>query len=90
MSDYLLARSAHFSSLQFVNQQGEKQIVSDSIDEAVDRLNRKLDDEEEDQIAILTAPANLGGVAVLRYTAERIWESAPDNIQELRERGFLP
>ena len=90
VADYLLARSAHFSSLQFVNQQGEKQIVSDSIDEAVDRLNRKLDDEEEDQIAILTAPANLGGVAVLRYTAERIWESAPDNIQELRERGFLP
>jgi hypothetical protein len=26
----------------------------------------------------------------LRYAAERVWNSAPDNIQELRERGFLP
>lgn len=90
VADFLLARSAHFSSLQFVNQQGEKQIVSDSVEEAVDRLNRKLDDAEEDRIAILTAPTSLAGVAVLRYAAERIWESAADNIQELRERGFLP
>jgi len=26
----------------------------------------------------------------LRYAAERVWSSASDNIQELRERGFLP
>ena len=38
-------------------------------------------------MAIHTAPA---GVAVLRYTAEPIMQSAPDNLNELRERGFLP
>ena len=38
-------------------------------------------------VAIL---AGLAGLAVLRYAAERIMQSAPDNIQELRERGFLP
>ena len=90
VAEFLLARSAQFSNLQFENQQGAKQLVHDGMEAAVDRLNRKLDDEEEEQVAILTAPANLGGVAVLRYTAERVWQSAPGNIQELRERGFLP
>jgi hypothetical protein len=31
----------------------------------------------------------MGGIAIMRYAAERVWESAPGNIQELRERGFL-
>ena len=90
VAEFLLARSAHFSNLQFENQQGTKQLVHDGMEAAVDRLNRKLDDEDEDQVAILTAPPELSGVAVLRYTAERVWKSAPGNIQELRERGFLP
>jgi hypothetical protein len=76
--------------LKFENQHGAAQIVSDSVEEVVSRLNRQLDGEEDDRVAILTAPHGLGGVAVLRYAAERVWKSAPDNIQELRERGFLP
>ena len=59
-------------------------------DEVVARLNRQLGREDEDRVAILTAPHGLGGVAVLRYAAERILKSAPENIQELRERGCLP
>jgi hypothetical protein len=90
MVEFLLARSAAFSNLKVSNQHGPDQIVSDNIEEAVHKLNRQLDDEEEDQIAILSAPLALAGVAVLRYTAERIWQSTPDNVQELRERGFLP
>ena len=64
--------------------------MTDTIEEAVDRLNRRLDDEEEDRVAILTAPAGLSGVALLKYASERIIESAPDNLNDLRERGFLP
>ncbi len=90
MVDFLLSRSAAFSNLKVSNRQGSEQIVSDSIEEAVGKLNRQLDDEEEEHVAILSAPPNLAGVAVLRYTAERIWQSTPDNVQELRERGFLP
>ena len=90
VAEFLMARAAHFSNYQFVNESGTKQIVSDSMEEAVDRLNRQLDNDEEDRVAILTAPPNLGGVAVLRYATERVWKSGPDNIQELRERGFLP
>jgi hypothetical protein len=60
------------------------------VDEVVSRLNRHLDAEEEDRTAILTAPHGLGGIAVLKYATERVWQSSADNIKELRERGFLP
>ena len=88
--EFLMARSAGFSNLQIGNSSGPTEIVSDRVEEAVEKLNRQLDAEEEDRTAILTAPHGLGGVALLRYAAERIWQSAPDNVQELRERGFLP
>jgi hypothetical protein len=90
MAEFLLARSAAFSHLRFDKQQGPNQIVSDSVEEAVAKLNRQLDAEDEDRVAILTAPSGLGQLAVLRYTAEQIARSAPENIQELREKGFLP
>ena len=88
--EFLLSRSAGFSHLKFDNESGPKQIVSDSVEEAIARINRQLDEEEEDRVAVLTAPPHLAGVALLRYASERVWSSAPDNVQELRERGFLP
>ncbi|MEK6249707.1 MAG: hypothetical protein N2C12_16105 [Planctomycetales bacterium] len=87
---FLLARTARFSNLQFVNESASKQVVTDSMDAAVDKISKQLDDEEDDRVAILTAPSKLAGIAVLKYTADRVFQSAPDNIQELRERGFLP
>lgn len=90
LAQFILARSASFSHLKMQNQSGPKRIVSDSVDEVVARLNQQLDDDDEDRVAILTAPARLAGFAILRYATERVIQSAPDNIQELRERGFLP
>lgn len=90
MVEFLLARTAAFKHLKLENKAGSEKIVTDSVEEAVAKLNRQLDQQDEDRVAILTAPAGLGGVAVLRYAAERIMQSAPDNLQELRERGFLP
>jgi hypothetical protein len=88
--EFLMARSAAFSNLKLTNQHGSERIVTDTIAEAVDRLNDQLDAEEEDRTAILTAPEGLGGVALLKYASERVASSAHDNVQELRERGFLP
>lgn len=90
VAEFLLARAAQFSNLRLINESGTRQLVQEGMDAAVAKLNRQLDDEEEDRVAILTAPPKLGGVAVLRYATERVLQSAPDNIQELRERGFLP
>jgi hypothetical protein len=88
--DFILRRTAAFSHLTFENQHGPARIVTDSVEEAVSRLNRQLDSEEEDRVAILCSPPNLAGFAVFRYAAERVMKSAPENVQELRERGLLP
>jgi hypothetical protein len=88
--EFLMSRTAAFSNLRLTNQAGPDSIVTDTIEEAVAKLNRQLDNEEEEQTAILSAPAEMAGFAVFRYASERIIASAPDNLQELRERGFLP
>ena len=90
IAQFLLARTATFSNLKFFIQSGKKQIVHDSMESAVEKIVKRLDDQEEDRVAVLTSPENLAGVAVLKYAAERVFQSASDNIQELRERGFLP
>lgn len=90
MIDFLITRSAAFSHLKLERNEGPAKLVSDSVEEIVARLNRQLDAEDEDRVAILTAPHGLGRFAVLKYAMKRIIDSAPDNIQELREKGFLP
>lgn len=90
LAQFIMARTAKFSNWKFQNRSGSKRLVSDSVEETVAELNRKLDTEDEDRVAILTAPAPLAGFAVLKYASERILQSVPENIQELREKGFLP
>jgi hypothetical protein len=89
-AQFLLSRTASFSHLRLNNQARGQRFVTDSVEETVSRLNRQLDADDEDRIAILTAPHRLAGFAVMRYAAERVMQSARDNITELRERGFLP
>lgn len=86
---FLLSRSAAFQHLKFSNDRAVQKTVSDSVEETVAKLNSRLDAEEEEDTAILTAPHNLGWMALMRYAAERVIQSGPDNVQELRERGFL-
>lgn len=88
--EFLMSRTAAFSNLRFTNQVGPEKIVSDQVEEAIAKLQRQLDAEDEDRIAIISAPARLAGMAILKYTADRVVQSAPDNLQELRERGLLP
>lgn len=90
LAQFVLARSASFSNLRLKNQSSSKRVVSDSVEETIAKLSKKLDREDEDRVAILTAPAALAGFAVLRYASERVLQSMPENIQELREKGFLP
>ncbi|MCA9037395.1 MAG: hypothetical protein KDA91_19800 [Planctomycetaceae bacterium] len=90
MIQFLMARTAAFSNLKLSNSAGPDRIVTDTIEEAVARLNRQLDDQEEDRTAILSAPYALAGFAVLKYASDRVISSAPGNISELRERGLLP
>lgn len=90
VAQFLLARGMSFPHLQFNNRSGGTDLVSDSVEEVVARLRKKLDSEDEDRMAILSAPHGLGGLALVKYAIEKAVESAPGNIQELREKGFLP
>ena len=90
MVDFLLARGMSFPHLKFANRAGQTDLVSDSVEEVVARLQQRFDDEEHERMAILSAPHGLGGLALLKYAIEKAVESAPGNIQELRERGLLP
>ena len=87
---FLMTRSAAFSNLRLANSSGPERIVSDQPQEVIDRLTRQLDLEDEDRVAIVVAPLELAGVALIRCAAEQILTSAPDNLNELRERGLLP
>ena len=89
-ASFLMARTAAFSNLKLTNKNSTEKIVTDTVEEAVDRLNAELDSEEEDRVAILVAPAGLSGLALLKYATQRITSSASDNLSELRDRGFLP
>lgn len=89
MVQFLMKRTV-IPQLKFDNTSHQTDIRSDSVEEAVALLNHKLDAEDEDRVAILTAPPALAGIALFRYALERVIESQPDNVRELRERGFLP
>ena len=71
MAEFLLARSAAFGHLKLDNLQRPKELISDSVEEVVAKLSRRLDNQEEDRVAILSAPFGLGGVALLKYAADR-------------------
>lgn len=88
--DFVMARTAAFSNLKMENQSRKSELTSDSLEEVLARLNTRLDDEDEDRVAVLSAPHGRGMLAVFKFATERIIESAADNLQELRERGFLP
>ena len=90
MARFLLARTASFPHMKFQNQVGHSEIVSDSVEEVVTKLNRQLDEEDEDRVTIITAPIQFAGLAILKLALEKIYESTPENLQELREKGFLP
>lgn len=90
MADFLIARGMSFPHLKFTNRAGAADLVSDSVEEVVSRLKKRLDAEDEDRVAILSAPHGLGGFALMKYAIEKAVESTPGNIQELREKGLLP
>jgi hypothetical protein len=90
MIEYFMSRTAAFSNLKLANASSTSRLVSDSTEEIIAKLNQQLDTEEEDRVAILQSPAKLSGMALFKYATERILKSAPDNITELREKGFLP
>ena len=87
---FMMSRTAAFENVRLSNRIGKRETMSDSVEEVVEKLGKRLDAEDEDRVAILSAPHGLGPVAVLKYTTEQIGRSTPGNIKELQEKGLLP
>ena len=87
---FAIRRTAAFDRLKVANTFGNVERPGGGIEEVLERVNRRLDDEEDEETGVLVAPRGLGPLAVIKYAGYRISRSAPDNMQELRERGFLP
>ncbi|QDT15287.1 hypothetical protein [Alienimonas californiensis] len=86
---FLMSRGVKFGNLKIGHRRLKRGVVARSPERVVEQLQEEILDED-DRTGILLAPHGLGGVALVRYAAECIMESAPGNIGELRERGFLP
>ncbi|MEM9703737.1 MAG: hypothetical protein AAF907_14960, partial [Planctomycetota bacterium] len=86
---FLMSRGVKFGDLKLGHRRRKRSAVTQSPERVVEQLKSEILDED-DRTAILVAPHGLGGVALVRYAAECIMESAPGNIGEMRERGFLP
>jgi hypothetical protein len=89
MIELLMARGVSFPNVKFSNTGGRQEISGDNVEHIVSLLKERLDSEDEDRVAILSAPHGLGGMALMRYAVEKAVESTPDNLTELRDRGFL-
>ena len=86
---FLMSRGVTFGDLKLGHRRLKRGTIARSPERVVEQLQEEIVDED-DRTAILVAPHGLGGVALVRYAAECVMESAPGNIGELRERGFLP
>ena len=86
---FLMARGVSFGDLDIGHRRLRRGRSARTVRSIVDELKAEIVDED-DRTGILLAPHGLGGVALVRYAAECIAESAPGNVGELRERGFLP
>lgn len=93
LSDFVqfaLRRTAAFERLKVENESQLPSKPGGGVAEVVDRLNAKLDNEDDEDTSILIAPRGLGALAVLKLTGDRIQKSSEANVNDLRLRGFLP
>ena len=82
LAGFIMERTAAFSHLQFDNQHGPARIVTDSVEEAVSRLNAQLDNDDEDRVAMRSLPSPMPDVALQR--------AASSGSSALLNRGRTP
>jgi hypothetical protein len=74
---------------QYKNELKEVNIVSHALDEVVDKLNEKLDREEEPLAAIIKGVDEMWDISLLKFIHDLTKGSLRHNIIELSSRGLL-
>ncbi|MEM1061622.1 MAG: hypothetical protein AAGJ97_04750 [Planctomycetota bacterium] len=86
----MMARGVKIPRLRFANTSRDEESVGSDVETLLARVVDRLEDEDEDRVAVLSAPRPLAGTALVRYAVEKAIESTPGNIGDLRDRGLLP
>jgi hypothetical protein len=88
-SRFLISRLAYIPPYRYTNSSKGLEVCSESIDETVNKLGKRLDKEGKNLVAIIHGRSDHWEITIMRYSVERMIKSLPSNITELRERGFL-
>ncbi len=86
-----LARRISMPPSKYVNKAGMAERESGSLDDAVQRVMNRLENENDVRTGVISAPEPVWGLSVLLYVGSQVARSAPSNVQEhfehLRLRG---
>lgn len=86
----LMARGVQIPRMRFANAARTEESAGADAETLIARVLGRLEEEDEDRIAVLAAPRGSAGTALIRYAVEKAAESTPENIGDLRDRGLLP
>ena len=82
-------RSIQGLAYSYRNEPKELNIVSDSMRSVVDKLNEKIDRQEDKLAAIIKGEDTLWDVSLMKFIFEITRKSAPHNYRQLETRGLL-
>jgi hypothetical protein len=82
-------RSIQGLAYSYRNEPKELNIVSDSMHSVVDKLNEKIDSQEDKLAAIIKGEDTLWDVSLMKFIFEITRTSAPHNYRQLETRGLL-
>lgn len=77
-----LARRIEMPTGKYVNRDGETRTERGPLEEAVERVERRLDEANDIRTAVLTSDVRVWRLSVLLYIASQVSRSAPANIME--------
>ncbi len=73
----------------YKNEAREMNVVSESVGEIVDKINRRIDNQRDPLTAIIKGVEGLWDVSLLKFTYELTRSSMQSNVAELERHGLL-
>lgn len=77
-----LARRISMPPSKYVNKADDSQRQAGRLDDAVQRVLNRLENDHDVRTGVITAPDQVWGLSVLLYVGSQVARSAPSNVQE--------
>ena len=82
----LLARRISMPPANYVNKSVSEHSERNSLDNAIDKVINRLDQQNDVRTAVIAAPDQVWNISILLYVGSQIVRSAPSNVHEHFER----